>query len=111
MAKTITINGVNFTELKGEKVNSLIREYRYAVRKGCYRLWHVYGRFSQAKADAYDECIETMYKVGGSGYYISGYNTCTFSFVYMIKRDDKTYLVKETKCNRFIAEIEIGALR
>ena len=107
----ITINGVNFTELRGQKVHDLVREYRNAERRGCYRLWQVYGHFSQAKANAYDDCIYTMQQVGGSGYYISGYNTCEFSFVYMIRQDDKTYLVKETKCNRYIAEIEIGALR
>ena len=114
MAKTIKINEVNFTELTGQKARNLEREYRYAERNGNYTLWHVYGRCSYAKQRAYEDCLETMRKVGGSGYYISGYNTCQFSFVYLIldkENIDYLYIVKETANNRYIAHVHKGALR
>ena len=114
MAKTIKINGVNFTELTGEKAHSLVREYRYAEKRGIYLLQQAYGRFSYAKELAYNECIDTMMKVGGSAYYISGYNSCFFSFVYLVrdaKYKDYVYIVKETYANRYFTRVHIGALR
>lgn len=114
MAKTIKINGVNFTELTGEKVHSLVREYRYAERRDITTLRQAYSRYSHAKENAYDECMYIMRQVGGLGYYISGYNSCFFSFVYLVRDkadSDYVYIVKETYANRFIARVHIGALR
>ena len=108
---TKTINGVNFSLLTGKKAEALVDDYRYAERHGHTRLWHVYGRCSYAKERAFDECDEIRRTVGGGMMFISGYNTCTFSLVYLLRHEGHDYIVKETHCNRYIAEIELGALR
>ena len=109
--KTVTINGVNFSLLTGKKAEALVEDYRYAERKGNTYLWHVYGRCSYAKERAYEECDEVRRQVGGYTMYISGFNTCTFSLVYLLRYEGKEYIVKETHCNRYIAEVNLGALR
>lgn len=110
--KTLTINGVNFTLLTGKRAEALVDEYRWAERNGNTRLWHVYGSCSRAKEIAFDECDEVRRKVNGGIMFISGYNTCTFSLIYAIwQSGEKCYIVKETHCNRYIAEVNKGALR
>lgn len=103
MAKTITINEVNFTALTGQKALDLLNDYARAWHRGDCELWHVYGRCSEAKRRAFDYCIAIMNKVGGRGYYIASYNTCVFTFVYVVDDGDFFYVVKETRDNRYIA--------
>lgn len=111
MAKTITIKGVTFTQLTGKQADQLVNEFVRAERQGDCYLWHVYGRCSQAKQRAYDDCNYIRSKLGGSPMYISSYNTCMFTLVYWFKHEGKAYMVKETHCNRYIAEFDLGALR
>lgn len=111
MAKTITIKGVNFTQLTGKKADELVNEYVRAKRQGNMYLWDVYGRCSRAKQIAFDDCYIICNKLDGSPMYISSYNTCMFTLVYWFKHEDKAYIVKETHCNRYIAEFDLGALR
>jgi len=113
--KTLTINGVNFSLLTGKRAEALVEDYRRAERYGNTQLWHVYVSCSYRKQRAFEECDTIRHEVGGSIMYISGYNTCTFSLVYVIwnveGEPDKCYVVKETHCNRFIAKVYKGALR
>lgn len=109
--KTLKINGVNFSLLTGKKAEALTRDYNYAERNGCTHLWNVYGRCSYAKERAFEECDEIRRKVGGYTMYISGFNTCTFSLVYLLRYEGKEYIVKETHCNRYIAETNFGSFR
>lgn len=109
--KTLTINGVNFSLLTGKKAEDLARDYRYAERNGRTQLWHVYDRCSRRKEWAFEECDKIRQEVGGYTMYIGGFNTCTFTLLYLLRYDGKEYVVKETHCNRYIAEVNFGCFR
>lgn len=111
MSRTMTINGVNFSLVTGKKAELIVSDYRYAERRGDTQLHHVYGRYSYAKERAFEDCDFIRGKVGGGTMYISGHNCCTFTLVYLLKHAGKSYIVKETHCNRYIAEVELGDLR
>ena len=103
--KTLTINGVSFTLLTGEaQKRALSSEWERAFLRGDTELYHVYGTYSRRKEYAYAECLETNIKVGGRTMYISGANSSFFSLVYLLDYEGKTYVVKETHCNRLITE-------
>ena len=103
--KTLTINGVSFTLLTGEaQKRALSNEWERASSRGDTELYHVYGSYSRRKEYAYNECLQTNIKVGGQIMYISGACSCFFSLVYLLDYEGKTYVVKETHCNRFITE-------
>lgn len=103
--KTLTINGVNFTLLKGEaQKKALSREWDRACVRGYTSLWDVYGSWSRRKQLAYDDCLYINNKVNGGIMYISGANRCFFSLIYVVDYNGKTYVVKETHANRLITE-------
>ena len=109
--KTVTINGVNFSLLTGKQAEALVSDYRYAERRGYTRLWQVYERCSRRKESAFEECVEINIRVGGGIMYICTYNTMMFTLVYLLKHDGHDYIVKETPSYRYIAEVNLGALR
>jgi hypothetical protein len=61
---------------KTQKAQMLVNQYEQATM---YELWELYGRFSRAKAYAFDRCKETMRQMNGYGMRIIGGNSCTFS--------------------------------
>ena len=109
--KTVTINGVNFSLLTGKKAEALVEDYRRAERKGDTYLWHVYGSCSYAKQRAWDDCNAIRHKVGGGCMFICSYNCMMFTLVYLLRHEGHDYIVKETPSYRFIAEVNLGALR
>lgn len=62
---------------------SQLRELEYAHRRwqrsSDYELYHVYGRYSQAKANAWEYCVRLMEEYHGHGLRIIGHNSCFFS--------------------------------
>ena len=64
-----------------QKAKRFIREYR---NSNCCTLDDCYQNYSYAKERAFDYCINKMQKMGGSCGYIIGYNTCFFSFAFVL---------------------------
>ena len=104
MSKTLTINGVSFTLLTGKKGEALSYEYRRAQYRGVYSLRQAYGRWSDAKERAYNDCNKIRDLVDGTAMYIGGWNSCVFTLLYTLQHEGVWYVVKETACNRFIAK-------
>ena len=64
-----------------QKAKRFIREYRNSNK---VRLEDCYNNYSYAKDRAFDYCINKMQEMGGSGGFIIGYNTCFFSFAFVV---------------------------
>ena len=109
--KTLKIAGVNFSLLTGKQAEALVDEYRYAERKGRIGIYSAYDKPSYSKVRAYEDCDAIRRELGGYTMYISGFNCCFFSLVYLLRANGHEYIVKETYANRFIAEVNFGALR
>lgn len=103
MKKYMTINGVNFQLLTGQRAKDLHHEYEYAMRRGATSLGCVYDSWSNRKQEAYNDCLETKQKVNGAFMYISSWNDYQFCVVYTLVYDYECYIVKETRDSRFIA--------
>lgn len=64
-----------------KRVNNKIvaQQYFHYVNSNTRYLEQCYGRYSGAKAKAYDYCVDLYSKYEGVDFKIIGYNTCTFS--------------------------------
>lgn len=67
------------------------------------KLEDVYGRFSEAKRSAYDECMNVFYELHGMRPRIIGYNTMafTFGFTYPDPETGEMIFRVETYCNTY----------
>lgn len=78
---------------------------RYMFGDNAYSLWEVYGRWSRAKENAYNYCLDLMRKVNGYSGCVCSHNTCVFT--YGFKCDDNegnTYLVYVTPSYNYIVK-------
>ena len=66
-------------------------------RETATTLWEVYGRYSQAKANAYDYCRRLQYEKGGHGLRILGANCFMFTAAFRYEVDGVPYLMYITK--------------
>ena len=64
-----------------QKAKNYIRAYKNSTN---YRLEDCYNNYSYAKEKAFDYCINKMQEMGGCGGFIIGYNTCFFSFAFVV---------------------------
>lgn len=64
-------------------------------------LWHVYGRCSRAKEQAYEEIEKECYKLDGYDIRITSHNSSFFSMAYRYMLNDVEMLVYHTAYNRF----------
>ena len=74
-----------------KKAKHFIREYR---NSNCCTLDDCYNNYSYAKQRAYDYCINKMQEMGGCGGFIIGYNTCFFTFAFVV--NDKIIVICPT---------------
>ena len=106
-----TLYEFSFELVTGKKAELMIEDYRYAERRGNTQLWHVYGRCSDAKQRAFEECDEIRRLIGGGIMYICSYCTCFFTLIYLVNQNGKNYIVKETPTHSYICEVELASLR
>lgn len=59
--------------------NMMIGQYRVWQNSSNTELYHIYGKFSQAKINAFERCKALMQSLGGEGLRILGHNCDTFS--------------------------------
>ncbi len=71
-----------------KKAKRFIREYR---NSNCCTLEDCYNNYSYAKEKAFDYCINKMQEMGGFGGFIIGYNTCFFTFAFVV--NDKLIVI------------------
>lgn len=100
--KTITINGVNFTEVKGAKAERLRVSFRHM--QSAYSIYALYERPSQAKINAWDYCENVCTRLEGYNNSACG-NTCTFSYAFMCLVNGINKLVYITKDNNYICDL------
>ena len=67
-----------------------------------------YGRWSQAKEQAYQYCVDLMESLNGWGLKITGYCTNFFSVGFMYEQEGKTYFARITASYDRACEIKEG---
>lgn len=82
-------------EVKGKQAERLLE--RAQANEGFY-LWDVYGSYSQAKADAWRNCVR-MYKEdeNSENFRICSHNQWTFSVAWETIEDEKPFTILITK--------------
>ena len=71
-----------------KQAKRFIREYQNSTN---YNLDDCYNNYSYAKQKAFDYCINKMQEMGGQCGYIIGYNTCFFTFAFVV--NDKLIVI------------------
>lgn len=96
MAKTINLHGHNYTVINPttERAQRIWRAYNYSSDA---TLDEVYGRYSNAKAYAYEYCREREREFNSYDGVITGHNTCAFSYAFTGYCEGKKYLIYITK--------------
>ena len=105
MAKTITLHGHNYTVINPstERARHIYRAY---IRSNEATLDEAYGRYSHAKANAYEYCREREREFNSYDGVITGHNTCTFSYAFSGWCEGKKYLVYITKDHDYAIDYE-----
>ena len=70
---------------------------RYTMADPYKELWQVYGRFSQEKANALENCKRRCAELNGYGFKIVSHNSCVFTVGF----ETATGYVYETNCNEY----------
>lgn len=103
MAKTITLNGHNYTLMTPSQAQ---RAYRAFERSDDVILDDVYGRCSRAKERAYEYCRDREREMNSYNGVITGHNTCTFSYAFTGWCEGKQYFVYITKDHDYARALE-----
>lgn len=105
MAKTITLNGHNYTVINAntERAHHIHKAY---LRSYDSSLDSVYGRYSHAKANAFEYCRAREREFNSYDGVITGYNTCAFSYAFTGYCEGKKYLVYITKGGDYAIDYE-----
>lgn len=105
MAKTISLHGHNYTVINAstKRAHNIFRAW---LRSNNATLDDVYGRYSQAKANAYRYCRCRECEFGTYDGVITGYNTCTFSYAFTGYCEDKKYLIYITVAGDYAIDYE-----
>lgn len=103
MAKTITLNGHNYTVMTPSYAR---RAYDNFCRSSDVTLDDVYGRCSRAKENAYEYCRAREREFNSYNGVITGYNTCTFSYGFTGLCEGKKYFVYITKDHDYAIALE-----
>jgi len=107
MAKTINLNGHNYTVISPttQRARRILSAY---LRSYDSVLDQVYGRCSQAKRNAYEYCRDREREFGSYDGVITGYNTCTFSYAFTGNCKGKKWLIYITVAGDYA--IDYGAI-
>lgn len=103
MAKTITLHGHNYTVMTKSQAQ---RAYRAFLRSNEVTLDDAYGRYSHAKANAYEYCRAREREFNSYNGVITGHNSCTFSYAFTGLCNLKEYFVYITKDHDYAIELE-----
>ena len=105
MAKTINLNGHNYTVINPntERARHILRAFE---RSSDVELCDVYGRYSNAKANAYRYCRDREREFGSYNGVITGYNTCTFSYAFTGFAEGKHWLIYITVAGDYAIDYE-----
>ena len=103
MAKTITLHGHNYTLMTPSYANGA---YSRFCRSSDVDLYDVYGRFSQAKARAYEYCRDREREFGSYNGVITGANCMAFSYAFTGFCEGKEYFVYITKDHDYAIPME-----
>ena len=104
MAKTINLNGHNYTVInpKTERARQIIHAWDCSTEVD---LDDAYGRYSSAKARAYEYCRERERECNSYNGRITGHNICTFSYAFRCVVGEKRYLIYITHCSDYAIDI------
>lgn len=106
MAKTIKFYGHTF-EVMNAKTERAQRIYRAFCRSDEATLDDAYGRYSSAKARAYNDCVRLEIACGGWNGCITGHNTCTFSYAFQcLDENGKEWLVYITPTREYAIDYD-----
>ena len=96
MAKTITLHGHDYVVINPstERAQRILRAF---LRSDEATLDEAYGRYSQAKANAYEYCRSREREFNSYDGVITGHNCMTFSYAFTGYCEGKKYLVYITK--------------
>lgn len=96
MAKTINLHGHDYVVInpRTQRAKSILRAF---LRSDEVTLDEAYGRYSHAKASAYEYCRAREREFGSYDGVITGHNTCAFSYAFTGFCEGKRYLVYITK--------------
>lgn len=105
MAKTITLHGHRYTVINAstERAQHI---YRAFLRSDEATLDEAYGRYSHAKANAYEYCRAREREFDSYDGVITGHNTCTFSYAFTGLCEGKKYLIYITASNDYAIDYE-----
>ena len=104
MAKTIKMFGVNYEVIKPntQKARDLWRAFQGSTD---VELCDVYGRYSQAKRNAYEYCRAREREFNSLNGVITSYNLFMFTYAFTGRGEDgKMYLVYITPSHNYILE-------
>lgn len=82
-----------------------LKNYDAYQRSTSYELYDVYGRYSAAKAKAWDYCKELMYQFSGYGLKIISANGYMFTAGFMFEEDGKTMFMYISKYHDIAVEV------
>lgn len=105
MAKTITLHGHNYRVIN-PTTEKAQRAYRAWLRSNDATLDSVYGRYSHAKANAYEYCRDREREFNSYDGVITGFNTCTFSYAFTGYCEGKKWLIYITKDHDYAIDYE-----
>ena len=100
MAKTIKLHGHNYVVInpKTKRAQSILHAY---LRSNDATLDEVYGRYSGAKADAYEYCRAREREFSSYDGVITGHNCMVFSYAFTGYFEGKNYFIYITKSNDY----------
>ena len=104
MAKTINLHGHNYVVIN-PNTDRAYNIYSAFLRSSDSTLDDAYGRYSHAKANAYEYCRDRERECNSYDGVITGHNTCTFSYAFTCSDNGRDYLVYITHANDYAIDI------
>ena len=99
--KTITILGYVFSLIKEDTKRASNVLACASIDEGAC-LWSVYGRNSEAKSDAMDECVNMELNLNGTNGHIASHNTFQFTYAFTFDYKGKNYTALITRDNKYL---------
>ena len=99
--KTITILGYAFSLIKEDTKRAINILERASNDEGT-SLWNVYGRNSEAKSDAMNECVNMELKLDGTNGHITSHNTFQFAYAFTFDYKGTNYTALITRDNNYL---------
>ena len=105
MAKIITLHGHSYRVMnpQTQKAQRVLKAY---LRSDEATLDEAYGRYSHAKANAYEYCRQREREFDAYDGVITGHNTCIFSYAFTGWCEGKKYLIYITKDHDYAIDYE-----